>query len=186
MKSNRLFVALVCAMGLISVAFAQEEDIPFYKAGPDNATPSQSEILGPEAGPPRAVALAITSSPALATNFVAAVDDGDNRIPPDTYGAVGESNLMIMLNTFVKIHDRNGSLVTSNKLTNWWGSVTLTMSRPAYDPRIIYEPYNKRWVAIAIDGQNTANSGLLDWCLAIGKSCRKLVPLADSGRFGRR
>lgn len=92
-----------------------------------------------------------TSSIEALVNFTG-LDDDNTKFPPDTYGAVGPSHVVTMLNSQVRISNRAGTTNYSTvTLSNFWGRSVGTI-RP-FDPRIIYDPYDQRWIATA-----TANS----------------------------
>ena len=83
--------------------------------------------------------------------------------PPDTPGAVGTSHVLTMLNTEVRVQNRDGTdtggFRTSLRL--WWtNSITGPFQR-VFDPRVLYDPYNHRWIATAFLDQVTTNSALV-------------------------
>ena len=106
------------------------------------------------------------SSPAPTTNFVGlletdyiAVSGGWTKAPPDTYGSVGPSNLITMLNTQVRIHTYGGTEVATTTLSNFWRNTLV--SADIFDPRVVYDAGANRWIATALANRNTTNSHLL-------------------------
>lgn len=61
-------------------------------------------------------------SPAPDTTFQALYDNGF-AIPPDVNGVVGLNNLMVTLNTQVRIQDRQGNNLMTTALGNFWHSM---------------------------------------------------------------
>jgi hypothetical protein len=111
---------------------------------------------------PQQPALAPPSSPILpsptATSSFAALGDNDTSIPPDTQGAVGPNNLMVTLNTQVRIQDRSGNEVSIVSLDSFWSSVC---SGEAFDPRLSYDPFGSRWIFAAACNPELTTSSLL-------------------------
>ena len=140
-----------------SACFAQEISpfFPVINDGilPTNAVISQAPISPgfPGQGPPSA-------SPAPSVDFSGLSDLG-TFVPPDTHGAVGASNVVTTLNTQVRIQTRTGTVVDTTSLSNFWSSVGpfSTVS----DPRVIYDPFYKRWIATAIVEPFLATSSLV-------------------------
>ena len=106
----------------------------------------------PEQSPP-------PSSPDLATNFLA-IGDNNTAIPPDTHGAVGTNHIFTMLNTEYRIQTPGGSTIVSGTLSNFWSPIW-PFAIQVFDPRVIYDTVNHRWVAAALAGPRTVNSFLL-------------------------
>lgn len=152
MKAIRRITTLMFAVGVMSTfnhSHAQDatpfEEIPGGFDVLTNASiSSRPELPSPPGG-------FDTSSIEALVNFTG-LDDDNTKIPPDTYGAVGPSHVVTMLNSQVRISNRAGTTNYSTvTLSNFWGSIVGTI-RP-FDPRIIYDPYDQRWIATA-----TANS----------------------------
>ncbi len=91
--------------------------------------------------------------------------DSSLSAPPDSHGAVGESNVVTMINTEARIQTRTGTIVATTNLAGFWSGVgsytTIT------DPRILYDPVQKRWIACAIVDPFLSTSSLL---LGVSKS----------------
>jgi hypothetical protein len=99
--------------------------------------------------PPAPFSLASTQvSPAPILSFQGLGDDG-TAYPPDTQGAVGPNHVVTMLNTQVRIHNRNGTTnLFTTSLQNWWTNAgTFTF---VFDPQIVYDSISGRWVACAV------------------------------------
>jgi len=84
-------------------------------------------------------------SPQPDTSFLAD-DDNGNSIPPDVNGAVGPNNLMVTLNTYVSIQDRVGNVLYKKSLGLFWKS--LPGFTDTFDPKVMYDPYDNRWIMV--------------------------------------
>ena len=102
--------------------------------------------------PPRA---SRASSPEPDTTFNG-LDDSGNSIPPDVNGAAGPDHLMITLNTEVRIQDREGNNLFTTSLGVFWGS--LPGFGGTFDPKILYDPYENRWIMVTPSGSEPALS----------------------------
>ncbi len=97
----------------------------------------------------------VLSSPAPDTTFAGLMDNGTS-IPPDVNGAAGPDHLMETLNTEVRISDKNGNPLFTTTLSAWWQS--LPGSGSTFDPKIVYDPYNDRWIMITPSGSSSTTS----------------------------
>ena len=97
-------------------------------------------------------------APAAITNFLGLLDN-NSVIPPDTHGAVGTNRVMVALNSQVRIQNRDGSVVSTVSLNSFWSSVG--GGSGAFDPKVLYDPYNHRWIFTACDDSRSASSGIL-------------------------
>lgn len=82
---------LLACLGLCCVPFLCRgaTNIPFGKAPPLNATPTNAVIRYASVPPPSPFTPACPTSPGTQTNFLAIADDGTLPFWPDTAGAVG-------------------------------------------------------------------------------------------------
>ena len=118
-------------------------------------TQAAVEVVGP-----------LAPSPGPSQNFQGAIDEaagggtsGTFIIPPDTMGAVGIDRVVNILNNNMVIQDKTSGLVLSLVgLNSFWSS---TGASGVFDPRIIYDPYNNRWLIAATSNAQTANSSIL-------------------------
>jgi HYDIN/CFA65/VesB-like, Ig-like domain len=85
------------------------------------------------------------------------IGDNGTVIPPDTDGAVGPNNLVVAINSGVYIQDRSGTVLSSTSLDTFWSSLGGVSF--AFDPRIVYDPYNNRWIISS--GANAESSSSL-------------------------
>jgi hypothetical protein len=97
-------------------------------------------------------------SPAPALNFEALFDNGVS-IPPDTQGAVGPNHLMVALNPQVRIQDRSGNQISLMSHSTFWSPLA-GVSSP-FDPKLLYDPFNNRWIFVAVSNRRSAESSIL-------------------------
>ena len=93
------------------------------------------------------------------TGFQALLDNFTS-FPPDTEGAVGPHDVVTMLNTEVLIQSRTG-VARGNpvSLNSFWSP--LGSFSDTFDPRILYDAADDRWIASAAVFGNSASSALL-------------------------
>ncbi|HKQ52672.1 MAG TPA: proprotein convertase P-domain-containing protein, partial [Pyrinomonadaceae bacterium] len=82
----------------------------------------------------------------------------NTSIPPDTHGAVGPSHLMVTLNTQIRIQNRAGANLSTVSLDSFWAA----LGNPnTFDPKILYDPYNARWIFTVVADPEAATSAVL-------------------------
>ena len=97
----------------------------------------------------------LSNSPSLTFN---AIDDNNGGIPPDVNGAVGPSHIMTTLNTQVRIQNLTGGTISTVSLNSFWAS----LGNPSvFDPKILYEPFNNRWIFTAAANGFSSTSAIL-------------------------
>ena len=96
-------------------------------------------------------------SPSPQTGFLALPDNGTS-IPPDTHGAVGPNHVMTTLNTQVRIQDRSGAVLRTVPLDTFWA---LVGSPSVFDPKVLYDPSQNRFVFTACANGQETNSAVL-------------------------
>ena len=106
---------------------------------------------------PPVVPAAVLASPGSSTGFAALADD-DTVIPPDTMGAVGLDYVVTLLNGQMRVQTRSGSVIKTTTLNAFWAFLN---NPDAFDPRILYDPINNRWIATAVANAETPTSALL-------------------------
>ena len=95
----------------------------------------------------------------LPTKDFLGLNDNNNSIPPDVNGAAGPNHLMITLNTEVRIMDRDGNPISTVNTGAFWHSVP--GAGDSFDPKIIYDAYENRWIFLMPSSSNAALSRLL-------------------------
>src|SRR6266545_173852 len=100
------------------------------------------------------------TSPSTHVDFQG-LTDNNFLFPPDTMGAVGTNHVVTMLNTQVRIQSRTGATLQTMTLANFWTSTNIGSYSIVFDPRVVYDPYNNRWIACAVVENDSSNSGIL-------------------------
>ncbi|HEY0544573.1 MAG TPA: carboxypeptidase regulatory-like domain-containing protein [Pyrinomonadaceae bacterium] len=92
-------------------------------------------------------------------NDVPKVGTGNIVIPPDTQGAVGLTNIVTFLNNnYVVQNKTTGAQVSAVSEDTFWTGIGAT---GPFDPHILYDPYNDRWIAVAVSDAQAANSSIV-------------------------
>ncbi|HUR66211.1 MAG TPA: HYR domain-containing protein, partial [Chitinophagaceae bacterium] len=82
--------------------------------------------------------------------------DPGSSIPPDTYGAVGLTQVMSATNDFVKIHAKSGGAQLSQVSISTFTGVGGTC-----DPQVFFDPSTQRWIFVAIRCSGTNDQIIL-------------------------
>jgi G8 domain len=109
---------------------------------------------------------ALSPSPVL--NYEGAPDEalgggtsGSFTIPPDTYGATGLDKVFVTLNNNYKVLNKTtGAQISLVSMPVFWSALGSAGSG-AFDPRVVYDPYNNRWIHAAVSNAANAASRLL-------------------------
>lgn len=96
-------------------------------------------------------------SPPPDTSFLGLPDNGSS-IPPDVNGAAGPEHIMVTLNTQVRIQDREGNNLFTTSLSTFWQP--MPNNGGTFDPKILYDPYENRWIMVTPSGSNSQDSRL--------------------------
>ncbi len=101
------------------------------------------------------------ASPAPIDSFLATLSNG-SAIPPDTHGAVDSQYCVTAINIGIHIQNRDGSNVFTVGLDAFWASL-LPAGTGTFDPRVHYDPFNKRWILVtdAVNGTSFTGSTVL-------------------------
>jgi hypothetical protein len=153
-----------------SQAVPEDRSIPFRRIQRRAAATEES------GSPPTEAALAVPSiastpsplAPALDSSFPGLGNpprsEGD-VIPPDTMGAVGPDHLVSILNSDFGVFSKTtGAELQKVSLQSFWGSLGTAEGEPAnfpFDPKILYDQYSGRFVAITLGGRNAPSSWVM-------------------------
>jgi hypothetical protein len=74
-------------------------------------------------------------------------DPGGGWTPPDTCGAVGQTQFVASVNENLSVYDK----VTQNRVTNISLRNFFNTGGSAGDPRVAYDPHHNRWIVICTD-----------------------------------
>ncbi|HSG38356.1 MAG TPA: hypothetical protein VLE27_01865, partial [Thermoanaerobaculia bacterium] len=130
---------------------AEEVDAALVRNLPAGG-PTPPAAMAPEAAAPP------QPSPPPAVTFDGGVDDGTS-IPPDTAGVVNADFVFNPLNNNVHIFDRNGAPVSQLTLDQFWNVFPLPMN--AFDPRAVYDPFERRFIFVSTANAERPDSSLL-------------------------
>jgi len=133
-------------------AIEQGEDRAHYKFVP-KPVPADAVVntIDVKAVTAQKAAAVTLNSPSPSLNFNGVLDNG-TLIPPDINGAVGKTYVMETTNQEFRIYTKAGALNSTVTITTFFSG---TGGSGYYDPHIVYDPNNDRYV-ICIDG-NAAN-----------------------------
>lgn len=87
------------------------------------------------------------------------LNDANFSIPPDTHGAIGPNHIMTALNTQVRIQNKTGATTSTVSLNSFFSSVG--GGGGTFDPRVLYDPNQNRWICVAVDDSFSATSKVL-------------------------
>lgn len=80
-----------------------------------------------------------------------------NSIPPDPHVAVGAGYIVATVNSDFGIFDKNGNLLKRINADAWYAT---TLSSPgAFDPKVIYDHFDKKWVMVWLDQNDNPARG---------------------------
>jgi len=83
-------------------------------------------------------------------------------IPPDTMGAVGTTHTVAVTNDSMRIQTRDGVEVSRMTLSAFWTGVTIKGAAiAAFDPKVLFDRFNNRFVLISSGNGQGVNSGAM-------------------------
>ena len=133
---------------------------PLRKAVPWSS-PVRSDLISSSAGVDFPRPLGGTSQPllgpVLGVSFQGLLDD-ERFIPPDTQGAVGPKYVMTTLNSEVRIQDRQGNIISTVTLGDFWSSLG---HFEAFDPKLVYDPQARRWYFVTLADPAASSSSVM-------------------------
>jgi hypothetical protein len=147
------------SMNLDNLALAEQRPIPpFTMLRP--MTKLERRMAGGASAPEGTLTAPARGGAWVFEGFQALLD-GYITTPPDSNGAVGPDHVVTMLNTDVLIQDRAGRTRAGFPvpLGQFWAA--LGPFTKIYDPRILYDAANGRWIATAGANPWVANAELL-------------------------
>jgi hypothetical protein len=112
--------------------------------------PAQPQVIAPAPalpGPAPAMATTTTRPPIVTTPFdgLAQGTAATNFEPPDPWVAVGPDHVVQVVNTAIRIFDRQGTVLATMSLHDFFGLPINPVTFNA-DPRVIYDSLQGRWV----------------------------------------
>jgi hypothetical protein len=80
------------------------------------------------------------------------------QIPPDTQGAVGLDKVFTNTNTNYRVHNKaTGAPLSTVSSEAFWAA---SGGFGFFDPRVVYDPYNHRWILAIVSDAQDANSSV--------------------------
>ncbi len=129
-------------------ATSERDSIPPAGGGIVNSDISQPNVASPS---PSQSFLAQEDGPRIGT--------GTFTIPPDTNGAVGLDKVFTQTNANFRIHNKvTGAPLSTVNAEAFWASTGAT---GVFDPRVVYDPYQNRWITAITSNSNSAASSVL-------------------------
>lgn len=102
-----------------------------------------------------------TASPAPCINYQG-LNDNETAVgltPPDVNGAVGPNHVIVALNNGVRIQDLpTGNALLTNTLAGFFAPLAPVF---AFDPKVLYDQFENRWILTCPDATNAGQSRLL-------------------------
>lgn len=105
---------------------------------------------------PLAGQLTDSPEPTVFKSFLGFNDPG-NYIPPDLYIAAGPNHIIGTDNGRIRIWDKNGKLLKNISADVWFSSTLSGVG--AFDPKVIYDHFQKRWVMVWLDQDDATSRG---------------------------
>lgn len=97
------------------------------------------------------------SNPTFDQNIIGSFPNGT---PNDNDVAVNDSGVIVsVINSNIRINRADGSLVRSRSLASFAGSLT-TLTR-TFDPRVIYDPWAKKFIVVFLNGSTSDNTTIV-------------------------
>lgn len=81
------------------------------------------------------------------------------QVPPDTNGCVGIDHVMTALNPEIRVQKKDGSQLVAVSNQTFWAAVS-TGDFP-FDPKILFDPFEQRWVLVNLGSNAQKSSSLL-------------------------
>ncbi|MDO8672156.1 MAG: hypothetical protein Q7O66_12120, partial [Dehalococcoidia bacterium] len=104
--------------------------------------------------------LVASSAPSLSYQGLddIAGEGGSYYIPPDTMGAVGISRIIDTLNNNYRVQTKStGATVNTVSIASFWAG---TGAYRPFDPVTLYDPYNNRFIVIAVSNSYSTTSSI--------------------------
>jgi len=160
--TTRLMLVLLAGFSTVTSTVIGQQSVPYQQVPPRTVNTNGATIMADRSFVPSVPGGSPTPQPSPGTTIdFQALTDNNVLFPPDTMGAVGLNNVVTMLNTQVRIQTRTGTTIQTMTLSNFWTSTNIGGFTEVFDPRIVYDPYNNRWIACAGVEPFSSNSGIL-------------------------
>ncbi|MDH3593245.1 MAG: VCBS repeat-containing protein [Rhodospirillales bacterium] len=139
--------------------------------GPGIAKPRPAEDIA--APSPRSAAIG-TTFPGFGFDDNATENGGFLSIPPDPMGAAGTDRVIAVVNRMIEARSKTGTLLYRDSLRDFFSSLTLFSGSRDFDPKIIYDQYEDRFLVVALElieaGSNPNPGNISRILLAVSKT----------------
>ncbi|MEM8930089.1 MAG: hypothetical protein AAGE94_02875 [Acidobacteriota bacterium] len=94
-------------------------------------------------------------SPALSTVFDSTDFDANQaaaglyQTPPDAHGAAGPDHLVNVVNSTLRIHAKDGTLLHNSSLASFFAA--LSPQTKTFDPKVLYDAHDERWLVVTLE-----------------------------------
>jgi hypothetical protein len=124
-------------------------------AAPVSASRAAEEVAAP------AVAGPTPAQTYKAQEDAGRLGDGRRFIPPDIHGAVGLTRSMTVTNNNYRVYEKaSGAVVATVSIDDFWSPLAAVSSGITFDPRVLYDPDNDRFIHAALNGGVSADNRL--------------------------
>jgi hypothetical protein len=104
-------------------------------------------------------------------------ETGNAYSPPNPSGAAGKNRLVVSVKNMVEVRTKNGTLIFRDSIADFFNAGNLSATNGTnFDPKVVYDEHNGRFVVVAIDSDNVNASSSSRVLLAVSKN-----ELPDSG-----
>jgi len=153
------------ALGTVEMQRLPRSVVAEDELEPDAPMPTPANLPVPMDAVRGNVVEPITSSdvvyaPPVTLQSFQALDDDNSTLPPDTNGAAGPAHVVTVLNTSIRIQDRDGSTLRTVSIGSFFDSVRKLGG--VFDPHIVFDAHANQWLICAITlltGTNTPRAG---------------------------
>ncbi len=117
------------------------------------AAPQAAQASTPQASTSNRLPSAPNNPQPVGTSFLGAQLSESSYKPPDSMGAVGPTQILVVVNGRIKVFDKAGTLGgLDSTLNNFFSSViSSTLNNFAFDPSARYDRLSGRWLVTGLD-----------------------------------
>jgi len=122
----------------------------------------------PAQRPGKPAAPDIAGAPPLGTTFAGFNFDGSGSgngflfIPPDPNGAAGPTNVVNVGNVTIQWFSKVGAMQSTQSLQTFFAPLGPPLGTFTFDPKVIYDQYNQRFVVVTLEKTDTARGDPAD------------------------
>ena len=87
---------------------------------------------------------------------------GSIFIPPDPIGAAGPNGLLAVTNVMIEMLNKDGTLRFRDSLQDFFTGTTNFLGTFTFDPKVLYDPYEDRFVVVTLERQFVSQGAASD------------------------